>query len=142
MSWPTIPRELLASAALVSVVLFFSNLLLLPWLVTRLPVDYFVKPLDQQARLFPSLPWLGWAVRIAKNLIGLVLLLAGVAMLFLPGQGVLTIVVALVMLEFPGKRRLERRLVRKPRVLAALNALRARVGVAPLEAPPTEETTS
>lgn len=142
MSWPTIPRELLASAVLVSAVLFFSTLLLLPWLVTRLPVDYFVKPLDRRARLFPSLPWLGWAVRIAKNLVGLVLLLAGVAMLFLPGQGVLTIVVALVLLEFPGKRRLERRLVRKPRVLAALNRLRARVGVAPLEAPPTDGTSS
>ena len=76
------------------------------------------------------------SVRLAKNGLGVVLLAAGIAMLVLPGQGLLTLVVALILLDFPGKRRLQRRIVYAPRVLAALNALRRRAGREPLEPEP------
>ena len=61
------------------------------------------------------------------------MLLLGIAMLVLPGQGVLTILAALVLLDFPGKRRLERRLLLRPRLLGALNSLRARAGRPPID---------
>ena len=46
----------------------------------------------------------------------------------IPGQGLLTILIGLILLDFPGKRGLERRLVSRPSVLAAINRLRARFG--------------
>jgi hypothetical protein len=70
-----------------------------------------------------------------KNLFGGVLVLAGVAMLVLPGQGILTILVGLMFLDFPGKFALERRLARQPPVLRAINWIRARGGRKPLEMP-------
>jgi hypothetical protein len=49
-----------------------------------------------------------------------------------PGQGVLTILLGIMLLDFPGKRALETRIVGRPRVNGAVNALRARFGKPPL----------
>jgi hypothetical protein len=54
--------------------------------------------------------------------------LMGVAMLVLPGQGVLTIITGLLLLDFPGKYRFERWLVRRGPVLRGVNWLRDRAG--------------
>ncbi|HMJ13151.1 MAG TPA: PGPGW domain-containing protein, partial [Polyangiaceae bacterium] len=72
-------------------------------------------------------------IAVLRNLLGLVLLVCGVLMVFLPGQGLLTIMAALVLLEFPGKHRLERAIVAAPPVLRALNAIRRRAGRPPLD---------
>lgn len=119
-----------------SLVLFAGTLLALPPLVARIPEDYFVR--RRRARLLRqgSRPWLGYVVLAGKNLSGVVLVLAGLAMLVLPGQGVVTILAGLLLLDFPGKFRLERSLVRQPAVLKALNWIRLRRGRPPLQAPP------
>jgi len=108
-------------------ILGLVSLITLPFLLARIPTDYFVTPPAPTRR--GSTRWLG---RIAKNLLGGILLLFGIAMLVLPGQGVLTILAALILLDFPGKRRLERWFVLKPRLLGALNSLRARAGRPPI----------
>jgi len=69
---------------------------------------------------------------VAKNLVGVILLALGIAQLFLPGQGIVTILLSLSLLDFPGKRAFERKIVGRPRVLRAINALRAKHGRAPL----------
>ncbi len=66
---------------------------------------------------------------------GLVLVLAGLAMLVLPGQGLLTLVIGLGLLNFPGKSSLIRRLLGQNKVLGTINRLRARVKKEPLAAP-------
>lgn len=86
-----------------------------------LPPDYFRK----QRR---SLASRSKTLIVFKNLFGLVVLILGVAMLVLPGQGMLTILVALVLLDIPGKQRLERRIARLPRVLNSLNKIRRYFG--------------
>ena len=53
-------------------------------------------------------------------------------MLVLPGQGILSILIGLSLLEFPGKRRFEAKLVGQPKVFQAINALRKRFDRAPL----------
>jgi len=63
----------------------------------------------------------------------LVLILAGVAMLVLPGQGMLTIVLGIMLLNFPGKYRLERRVARMRPVARSINWMRARGGHPPLK---------
>ena len=75
-----------------------------------------------------------WSGMLLKNLFGLVLLLLGIIMAFpgVPGQGVLTILLGLMLLDFPGKRQLEYRIVSRPKVLKAINRLRARFDRPPM----------
>jgi hypothetical protein len=112
---------------IVSVVLIVGSLLALPRLVASLPADYFVR---EEAGLIADPQRRKWLL-LGKNLLGIVLLIAGLAMLVLPGQGVLTLLVAVALLDFPGKRRLEQRIARAPRVLAALNSMRKKRGRPP-----------
>jgi hypothetical protein len=98
---------------------------LLPTFVARLPVDYFAH--DCVAPSTPrTLPHL--TLRALKNTVGAVLLVAGLLMLVLPGQGLLTMLVGFVLVEFPGKRRLERAIARRPAVRAFLDDVRRRRG--------------
>jgi hypothetical protein len=128
----TEPSVLLA-LALGSAVMFGLSLIGVPWFVARLPADYFSgrkrRALGMGARRIRGTRLL---LVILKNLVGGFLLFVGVLMLFLPGQGLLTIVAALALLDFPGKHRLQRRLVAWPPVLNALNALRRRADRPPL----------
>jgi hypothetical protein len=72
---------------------------------------------------------------VLRNLAGVVLLLFGVLMLVLPGQGLLTILFGLILLDAPGKRLLVNRLLMRPRVFSIVNSLRQRFGVPPLRRP-------
>jgi hypothetical protein len=77
----------------------------------------------------PVLRVIGLAV---KNAVGLVFLLAGFAMLFLPGQGILTMLIGISLVDFPGKRRLEATLIGQPTVLSAINSMRNKFNKPPL----------
>jgi hypothetical protein len=110
---------------------FVVSLLVAGFLLVRLPATYF---LDSHNRDFwvnghPVLRMLG---RIGKNLLGVVLIIMGAARLFGPGQGILTVLIGVMLMDFPGKRALERKLVSRPTVLRAINRLRARYGRPPL----------
>jgi hypothetical protein len=76
---------------------------------------------------------------ILKNIVGWAFILAGIAMLVLPGQGILTILIGVSLANFPGKYALERRLVRKPAVARTLNRIREKAGKPRLEIPAVEE---
>jgi hypothetical protein len=71
----------------------------------------------------------------AKNILGGMLVMAGIAMFVLPGQGLLTLVAGLMLVDFPGKFRLERRLATQRHVWRSINWLRKRYGCEPLEKP-------
>lgn len=77
--------------------------------------------------------WIMLGRRIAKNLLGALLLLFGLLMLVTPGQGILMILVALMMLEYPHKCRFERWLVSRKRVGSGINWLRNKAGAPPLD---------
>lgn len=66
---------------------------------------------------------------------GLLLVLAGLSMLILTGQGLLTLAIGIALLDFPGKRRIVRCIIGQRRILSAINRLRARAHKEPLEAP-------
>ena len=114
-----------------SLVLFIVSLAVIPWLVTKIPADYFHEERRRRDALSErSLPLqllLGF-----KNLCGFLLILLGLVMLVLPGQGILTIVIGLFLMNFPGKYRLERSLVSRPKVLDSLNWIRAKAEKPPL----------
>ena len=113
------------------VLLFVGSILMVTLLVVFLPATYF---LDSHRRGFwiDRHPVLRWTALIIKNLIGVVLVIAGALMLLGPGQGILTILIGVMLLDFPGRRWLERKLLARPGVIAALNRLRARFAREPL----------
>jgi hypothetical protein len=119
--------------ALISGVVFVGSLLLVPWLVVRIPKDYFAKPRPPKSPFADEHPQLRWLGLILKNLLGGLLLLSGLAMLVLPGQGLLTLAIGIMLLDFPGKFRLETRIVRFGPVLKSINWLRRRAHAPPLE---------
>jgi hypothetical protein len=117
-----------------SVLTFAATLILIPYVLIRLPADYFC----HGRRLLAKPTGLGgrasyWLMLGLKNIAGAVFVLVGVTMLVLPGQGLLTILVGLSLLDFPGKYRLERFLVTRPVISRGLNWLRRRSGKPPFE---------
>lgn len=98
------------------------------WVVVRLPTDYFCAESSIVQNWRRWHPLLGVPLLVGKNVLGGVLVLAGIAMLFAPGQGMLTLAVGLGLIDFPGKRRLMRALVRQRSVWRTVNWLRRRAG--------------
>jgi hypothetical protein len=117
----------LAWASLFSLVVFVGSVVALPIVIVRLPADYFAERAETQR---PG-GVLATILLCARNLVGIALLLTGVALLFLPGQGLLMILASVVVMEFPGKKRLERRLIARAEVLRVVNRIRARFRAPP-----------
>lgn len=133
LSWLSEYQELLTWIGILSVIVFFVSLLSLPWLVSLIPEDYF---LHQQRRPAPwkdQHPAVRAVLLVGKNLLGLVLLCGGIIMLVVPGQGVLTIIMGLLLLDYPGKYTIERKVALRPRVLRSINWLRNKANHPPLK---------
>ncbi|HJT19528.1 MAG TPA: PGPGW domain-containing protein [Nitrospira sp.] len=123
--------ETLIALTVVSFVFFVGTLIAIPFILVRLPADYFdirvPRPWMEHHH-----PMLRVAGHVAKNVIGAVFLFAGFLMLFLPGQGVLTMLIGISMLDFPGKRKVEAQLIGQPTILNVINGMRERFGKPPL----------
>ena len=120
-------KPLAITLGVLSVAMFVGSLLAVPWLISRAPKDYFSA--EQSAGAAHPLR------KLLKNLVGLVLALAGVAMLLLPGQGILTLIVGLALLDIPGKRALLVRMAKRPKIMNALNYVRRRAQREPFDPP-------
>ena len=115
-----------------SAFVFVISLLSLPWLVAQIPDDYFFPKKRQPTQWKTRQPLIRLIILIGKNCLGYMLLLGGILMLFLPGQGLLTMITGLLLIDYPGKFRLERKIVNTPTVLKSLNWLRAKAHKPPL----------
>lgn len=114
-----------------SIIGFVFSIIIIPWLLIRLPADYFSQAPLGLPRWFAAYPIIRFIMLFAKNLVGLVLIVVGVVLLLMPGQGILTILVGVILVDFPGKYKLECSIIRKHSVLKFVNALRRRAGKAP-----------
>jgi hypothetical protein len=124
---------LLITLMSLSLASFIVSIVGVPWFVKRLPEDYFSRREQERFGFDAPVRTIGDRVLvILKNAVGAVLVVAGVAMLVLPGQGILTLLVGVFMVDFPGKRRFQRRFLALPVVLKSVNALRERSGEPPL----------
>lgn len=102
--------------------------------VIWMPADHFSRPPGHDDRVGRRHPIARWSLLLLKNVLGLVILPVGVLMALplVPGPGLVFILVGLSLLDFPGKRSLERRLLRVPAVLRFLNRVRRRFARPPL----------
>lgn len=108
--------------AVLSTFTFILSLLLIPWLIGRLSPDCFLR----LSRKRSQAPFSFWRLVLAllRNTLGLLLLFAGIIMLFLPGQGLLTIVLGILLISFPGKQKLLIGLVSRPGVQRSMDWIR------------------
>lgn len=130
-NWIAGLHELTWQLTAFSITAFIFSLLLVPIIVIHLPSDYFSRN-RRSPRKSLRHPATALLLTIAKNALGILFILAGIAMLILPGQGLLTITVGLMMMNFPGKYRLEQWLISRPSVLKAFNWIRSKAHKAPL----------
>lgn len=115
-----------------SAVMLFAALIAVPLLVVRIPTDYFAYPRRSDAERIRKRPWFRLVWLIAKNVLGSAFFLLGSLMVVLPGQGLLTLVIAITLLDFPGKLRLQRWVVTRRGVIDSINWIRRKAGKAPL----------
>lgn len=112
--------------ALASLLVFLLSLLTIPYFIVRIPADYFSHHKRHRLPWSDQHPLVRLLFLILKNLLGLLLIALGFILLFLPGQGVLTVLVGVLLINFPGKYRFERWLIARPAVLSSVNWLRRR----------------
>lgn len=120
---------------LVSLLTFVISLAVIPWLISALPPDYFVRHISVPQVKNPKTRFRGSCWFVARNLLGGMLFLAGLAMLFLPGQGILTIVIGISLMAFPGKHRFLATLTGRSAVQNGLDWMRIKTGRQPFTWP-------
>jgi hypothetical protein len=132
--WVTNNETALWWLAAFSVISFVATLAIVPVLIVHIPGDYFA---DTRRHGWHPVarrhPVMRLALLIGKNLLGWMIILLGTAMLVLPGQGILTILLGMILINFPGKYRLERWFVTRGPVLRTINLIRQRSGREPLD---------
>ena len=107
------------------------SLVIVGIVMVKIPENYFSSHYEHD--FMPNSKWLTrWGAVVGKNIAGLILVIAGVIMLVGPGQGILTILIGLILMDIPGKRPLEARLIKRPLILAAVNNFRAKYNKPPL----------
>ena len=113
---------------------FFINLAIVSFILLKIPANHFSKSREMKFWSGPR-PLLHAAGVVGKNIGGLLLVALGIVLSLpgVPGQGLLTVLLGVMLLDFPGRRRLEQKLLSRPSIVNAINRLRARFHKPPLE---------
>ncbi len=122
-----IPAQVWVGVSVGSLVMSIIGVAAVPWLVCRMPVDWFARPPRSLRERLEAEP----GPMVLRNALGLFLVLVGVALLFLPGQGVLTIVLGLVLTDLPVRDRGLRWVATRPGLAKQLQSWRQKAGVQP-----------
>jgi hypothetical protein len=123
-------EDYIALIVTASTLIFVVSLIFTPLLVSKIPHDYFTNA--KYHRL--EIKHFGHLIAVVgRSVLGLVLVLLGFVMLFTPGQGILAIIVGLFLMEFPGKKRLERKIIENEVTFKALNWMRKRFKQPPFD---------
>jgi hypothetical protein len=133
--WPQVSAEAIFWLGVVSMLSILGTIGAVAWFIARMPANYFTHEKREPVPELYRWPLLRHLIFALKNLLGAVLIVFGVLLIFTPGQGALTILIGLMLLDFPGKYRLERWLITRRGVLNGLNWARAKLGKEPLEGP-------
>ena len=120
--------------ALIFLVSFFVNLGIVSLILVKLPADHFSKSRKTKFWAGPR-PAIHAAKVIGKNIAGVLLVALGIVLSLpgVPGQGLLTVLLGIMLLDFPGRHRLEQKLLSKPSIVNTINRLRDRFGKPPLQ---------
>ena len=129
ISWSSMNSDLLFLLGSLSIFILIISVFMMVLIISFLPEDYFK---SENRNLISSVqnsryPLLKLLILITKNFFGVLLLLSGILTLVLPGQGILTIITGLVFIDYPGKYKFERKLLRQKGVINSINWIRSRL---------------
>ena len=135
ISWSSMNSDLLFLLGSLSIFILIISVFMMVLIISFLPEDYFK---SENRNLISSVqnsryPLLKLLVLITKNFFGILLLMSGILMLVLPGQGILTIITGLVFIDYPGKYKFERKLLKQKGVINSINWIRSRLSKPPLK---------
>ena len=131
VNWIRENEVLLGIMGLSGLLLFIASIMAIPVIFAYMPEDYFVRVSEG----FPKRRPLRQFLHVLKNIFGIVLLLCGLILLLLPGQGLLMMIIGISLIDFPGKQQLQIRLVCMPRIRNSVQWIRSRVHHKPLILP-------
>ena len=116
--------------ASISIIMMLASMIFIPLLIVKMPANYFVADRRIRHWTFSRVTFY-----VLRNLLALLLLVAGLIMLVLPGQGLLTIIIAVMVSDVRGKYRFERFLVRQQGVIRSMNWIRKQYQKEPIQRP-------
>ena len=114
----------------ISLFIFLFSLISMRWLAGLIPSDYFIR--KDISRFKTNNPLLWYLVLLIKNILGYSLIIGEIMMLVLPGQGLFTIIIGLMLSNYPGKYYIEKRFVEIPAVFKSINWIRAKSNKPPI----------
>ena len=133
IQWFSDHPQILVGMGISSIFIFCISILGISWFVAQIPEDYFLPSKRRPSKWKEQKPILRFLVMLGKNIIGLSLIIGGLLMLILPGQGLLTIVTCILLVNYPGKYKLEQKLASMPSIFRALNWIRMKAKKPPLQ---------
>ena len=107
-----------------SIVLSILSILFVPFFLGTIPADYLNNKPKRNTNIFKI---------IARNIFGIFLIAIGIVLLLLPGQGLLTMVAGLLLIDYPCKYKIEKNFFSKPKVFKAINWARQKIKKPPLQ---------
>ncbi len=131
--WESLTWDKIALGVGLFVLSFGLSIAAIAVVMVKIPANYFSS--NYVRDFLPDSPFLvRWGAVILKNALGVLLILVGLALSLpgVPGQGLLTILLGLIMLDIPGKRPLEAKIIQRPAILSNINSLRAKYNKPPL----------
>ncbi|MBX7172124.1 MAG: hypothetical protein K1X72_14260 [Pyrinomonadaceae bacterium] len=131
--WESLTWDKIALGVGLFILSFSISIGAIAFVMVKIPENYFSSHYERD--FLPNSPFfVRWGAVILKNLLGVILIIIGIILSLpgVPGQGLLTILLGLIMLDIPGKRPLEAKIIQRPTILNTINNLRAKYNKPPL----------
>ncbi len=137
ITWESIPTAVKVWVGSISAATFFCTLIIIPIVIVRMSPDYFIPKAEPPETWVNQHPVIRWSALILKNILGFILVIMGLILSIplVPGQGLLTILLGLVLMNFPGKTKAELWLIRRPAIRKSINWIREKADQPPLLLP-------
>lgn len=132
LDWIKDNQALLWWMSAISIAVLIASFFLIPLVVARIRPDYFAHEKRPDRAWINLHPAVRITIHAGKNLLGMILMITGLAMLALPGPGMITVLVGFFLIDFPGKYRFEKWLVARPFIHRPINWMRRRANRQPL----------
>lgn len=115
-------KEIFLIISIVSIITFIMSLIVIPIVILNMNPNYFSA--DKKVLFTYRHPFLRFLILLFKNILGYVLFILGIIMLFIPGQGLLSISLGIMLINFPGKKKVERKFFSNRKVNNFINIIR------------------
>ena len=126
VAWLMSYSSILIGLGGLSVLILVFSIAGMGWFIAQIPEDYFIHDKRQARHWNKYSSQARIAIIIFKNIFGGIMLVAGLFLLVLPGQGLLTIIIGLLLIDYPGKFQLEQKIISIPSIFRSLNWFRAK----------------